>query len=197
MQQRETRTTAREKLLRSAQNLMLERGYNGTTVDEICAHAKVSKGSFYHFFNSKEELGIAALEHYYNEGTRRFLSGPFEQAADPQKRLIGFLRQTEARSEEFWGHGCLLGSFAIDLGATHPMIRQRVARQFDALAERLAHLFRVVAGPKGRNPSAKELAASYLAALEGGIIMARAFDEPGRIRRNLLAFRRQLQLPDG
>lgn len=183
-----SRTTARDQLVLSALQLMLERGYDGTTVDEICDHAGASKGSFYHFFGSKEELGLAALESFYETGSRRFLGGPFNQEKDPTARLLGFLRQTEARSAEFWGQGCLLGTFAVDLAASRPLVRQRVAEQFDALTARLAELFRPVVG--GR---AKDLAAGYLAAIEGGVVLARAFNDPSRIRATLKTFRLQLE----
>ncbi len=190
----ETKTTAREKLLAAAQELMLERGYNATTVDEICTHAGVSKGSFYHFFDSKEELGLATLEAYYNQGIATLMSGPFTREEDPTKKLFGFLEQTEKHSEEFWGHGCLLGTFAVDLAETHPLIRQRVAEQFDRLALELSRLFEPLAAPDGGGPTAKELATSYLVALEGSIVLAKAFDDPSRIRAGLETFRRQLEV---
>ena len=55
----------REKLLRTAERLMLRDGYSATRVDDVLRHAGLSKGSFYHFFDSKEALGLAALEHYF------------------------------------------------------------------------------------------------------------------------------------
>lgn len=187
------KTTARDKLLAAAQELMLERGYNATTVDEICNHAGVSKGSFYHFFDSKEELGLATLDAYYNQGIARLMSGPFTREEDRTQKLFGFLKQTEKHAEELWGQGCLLSTFAVDLAETHPLIRQRVAEQFDRLTLELSRLFEPVAAPGGDSPTAKELATSYLVALEGSIILARAFAESRRIRAGLETFRRQLE----
>ena len=57
-------TDAKQRILNSAQVLMLARGYAGTKVDEICEHAGVSKGSFYHFFPSKRDLTLAVLDHF-------------------------------------------------------------------------------------------------------------------------------------
>ena len=189
------KTTARDKLLEAACELMLERGYAATTVDDICSHAGVSKGSFYHFFDSKEELGLAALEQYYEEGSSRLMTGPFVQEQDPQRKLLGFLRHTEENAGQFWGRGCLLGTFAVDLAATHPEIRERVAEMFDGVAQRMSAMFEPVAAARGRRTSAQELAESYLAALEGGIVLARAFNDPRRIRQSLEAFRCQV-LPE-
>ena len=55
-------TNTQQKIFNAAKTLMLSKGYPATTVDEICESAKVSKGSFYHSFSSKEELGIRLLE---------------------------------------------------------------------------------------------------------------------------------------
>ena len=52
----------KDKLIEAALRLMLAKGYPATTVDEICASAGVSKGSFYHFFATKEELALAAVQ---------------------------------------------------------------------------------------------------------------------------------------
>jgi AcrR family transcriptional regulator len=54
----------REMLVRVAEKLMLRDGYSTVRVDDIVRQAGLSKGSFYHFFDSKESLGLAALEHY-------------------------------------------------------------------------------------------------------------------------------------
>jgi TetR/AcrR family transcriptional repressor of nem operon len=186
--------TAREKLLQAALSLMLQRGYNATTVDEMCAQAGVSKGSFYHFFQSKDQIGLAALERYYEEGLQRLLGGRFMLEREPVARLLGFLQHVETHSGEFWGHGCLLGTFAIDLAETHPGIRRQVAKRFERLAEALSELFEPIAGPDGGHPTALELATGYLAALEGAIVLARAFHDPGRIHSVLEAYRRQLDV---
>ena len=53
---------SKERLLTAAKELFLARGYAATTVDAICEKAALTKGSFYYFFDSKEELGLAVLE---------------------------------------------------------------------------------------------------------------------------------------
>jgi len=54
----------RDKLLHTAEELMLRDGYSATRVDDVIRKAGVSKGSFYHFFDSKESLGLAAIDQY-------------------------------------------------------------------------------------------------------------------------------------
>jgi len=54
----------RDRLIDSARYLFWERGYAGTSMSELLAHAEVNSGSFYHFFDSKEALLRAVLEQY-------------------------------------------------------------------------------------------------------------------------------------
>jgi hypothetical protein len=60
----------------------------------------------------------------------------------------------------------------------------------------LSRLFEPLAAPDGEDPTAKKLATSYLVALEGSIVLARAFNEPNRIRTGLETFRGQLKLDE-
>lgn len=173
---------------------MLERGYADTTVDEICALAGLSKGSFYHFFNSKEAMGLAMLDRANEVGIKRWFEGPFMAEHDAKRRLMAFLLTTEENSPELWGKGCLLSSLVTDLATTHPSIRQRVAEQFTRIIQRLSVLFQPLAAPGGGQPTAADLAESYLGTLEGAVLLARAFQDPERIRQVLTAFRRQLRL---
>jgi AcrR family transcriptional regulator len=74
-----------EKLAASAFALFSDAGINGVNLDEVAAHAGVTKGSVYHHFNSKKEVILAACDHYYSSWTSRIreeralLSDPLDQ----------------------------------------------------------------------------------------------------------------------
>ncbi len=74
---------SRERLLAGAKQLFLARGYAGTTVDAICEKAELTKGSFYHFFDSKEELALAVLDWSLQRGGQVLARGGPNQIADP------------------------------------------------------------------------------------------------------------------
>lgn len=189
--------SSRERLLDAARELMLSKGYSATRVDEICEAAGASKGSFYHSFGSKEELGLATLSSVHQEGIRILTSGPHRAIEDPLAHALAFVDHAEAVAEEIWAQGCLLGSFATELGETHPAIRAEVSRLFTEVAALLAEIFAPVAAvarDAGRAgaPSAGDLAEQFLIAVEGSIVLARAHGDPSRVSKGVRTFRRSL-----
>ncbi len=106
---------------------MLAKGFAAATVDEICAAAGASKGSFYHFFDSKESLGLATLDAVFTRMVERLRNG----------------------AHELWGDGCLVGSFALDVGESNPAIRAEVSRLFSDLKRGLAEWFQPLCTGRG------------------------------------------------
>jgi TetR/AcrR family transcriptional repressor of nem operon len=188
-------TGAREKLVEAARDLMLGKGYPATTVDEICKEAGVTKGSFYHFFKTKEEIGLAALEDYQRRGREKLMNGPFAELDDPVEQAFGFLDHAEAHAQELWGRGCLLGNFATELASTNPVLQEEVSRIFRELTATLARIFEPVSQrDRSGKTTGTELAEHFLSVLEGGIVMARAHDDWRHIVRGIGSFRRHVQL---
>ena len=88
---------AKEKLMSAARDLIWERSYGATSVDEICAKADVRKGSFYHFFKSKSDLEIAALEADW-QMKKAVYNEIFSPTVPPLDRLAKFFEFRSARS---------------------------------------------------------------------------------------------------
>lgn len=57
-------TTTREKIITSGIQAIISKSYNAVGINEILAATGVPKGSFYHFFKSKEDFGVAVVEHF-------------------------------------------------------------------------------------------------------------------------------------
>ncbi|MBV9609909.1 MAG: helix-turn-helix transcriptional regulator, partial [Acidobacteria bacterium] len=78
----------RERLIESARYLFWERGFAGTSMADLLAHAGANSGSFYHFFESKEALLRAVLETYL-DGLRPAVVNPaFARTDDPLERIF-------------------------------------------------------------------------------------------------------------
>jgi len=197
MRMPQTSSRAREKLLDAAQRLMLVKGYPATTIDEICAAAKLTKGSFFHYFESKEDLGKALLDRYASSGQRREWSALQMNNRDPLKRVYGYLDFSARLYQRPHGrNGCLLGNFAQELSDTHPEIRSLCAERFDEWAEMLKRaLDEAKIKHRPRAPlDTQSLAEHFIAVLEGSLILGKAHRDMGIVRKNLRHFKQYLKM---
>lgn len=132
--------TARERLLDQGVTLLMEQGYHGAGLQAILKGVGIPKGSFYHYFSSKEAFGAEVIGHYIE---------PFIQALDRQlqraditgqQALRNYFRELieESARREFRG-GCLLGNLMGEIGETSPLcreaLRSAVHRYRDKVAE--------------------------------------------------------------
>ncbi|MBI2173584.1 MAG: TetR/AcrR family transcriptional regulator [Candidatus Omnitrophica bacterium] len=182
---------AKERLLDAAQTLMLAKGFTATTVDEICEKAKLTKGSFFHYFESKDHLGRQVLERFCTSSQKR------QQAccgheADPLKRLFSYIDNAIRMSKDpCMSNGCLLGLFSQELSDTNAPIRSACRKGFEEWAE----IFGAeVAKAKARYaPKAsfvpRELAEHFIAIMEGSMILGKAKGDRTVVGRNLTHFK--------
>jgi TetR/AcrR family transcriptional repressor of nem operon len=124
----------RDKLLEAALQLVWAEGVGSASVDDICARAQVRKGSFYHFFKSKAELIIAALESHF-EGARGEFDRIFSPSIPPVDRLRGFFdfmvrRQAEKAKQIGRVLGCPYASAGVSASSEDQLIREHVEQIF-------------------------------------------------------------------
>ena len=185
---------SKERILSGAKELFLARGYAATTVDAICERAELTKGSFYYFFESKEDLGLAVLDWSLQQSAQMLATGPHVRIADPLERAFAFIEHVEKCSPEIWSGGCLLGSFSLELADTNSRMQRAVAGKFQAVADDFAEKLQPIAAQcAGKDaPTASELAETLLGILEGSIILAKAHRDPTRIPKAIRGFRLSL-----
>src|SRR5580658_7718315 len=98
---------AKERLLEAALELIWERSYGVVTIDAICDKAKVKKGSFYYFFDSKSTLAIAALEDNWQNITKAKWDAIFSASTPPLDRIRNFMQSVydgQAEVAKTYGH---------------------------------------------------------------------------------------------
>lgn len=190
------RSDSKTRILDATYSLMLSKGFPATTVDEICEAAEVSKGSFYHFFKSKQELTLAMLEHHMAGAQDVIESGLDLTGVEGPERTIRYIKHLEQEAEEIWKDGCLIGSFALELAETNPEVREKISQIFRDLADHFEQVFmplcRAHRGPD--TPPPRELAEQLIMIIEGGVVLSRAHFDRRYVPQALRCFRRYLEM---
>lgn len=120
-------SSARQRLLSAASDLLWEKSYHSLTVDEVCARASVRKGSLYHFFDSKSALTVAVLQHLWKTVAEPAYEKHFSPANPPLTRITHFLGWLERLQREKYDQlGRVLGwpffTLGCELGVREPAI---------------------------------------------------------------------------
>ena len=132
------RSDKRELILAKGAQVMLRRGYHGTGVQEIVQAASIPKGSFYHYFASKEDFALQALEYLYLPRLERYAQALANPALSPRERILGYYRELLAhfsRPEKLQFH-CFIGSLSFEMAELSPAIGSQV----NAILQRSARI---------------------------------------------------------
>jgi TetR/AcrR family transcriptional repressor of nem operon len=184
----------KDRLLDAAEQLMLTQGFTATTVDEICEAAKLTKGSFFHYFESKDQLGKEVLLRFC-EASQRLHQSSCCQETDPLKRVYSYVDfAIKMANNPEMRQGCLLGTLAQELSDTHPEIRSVCAKGFsrwaDLMRQDLAAAKAQYAPKSTFDPEG--LAQHFIAVLEGSFILAKAQQDSALVEKSLRHFRAYL-----
>ena len=168
---------ARQKLLNAALSLIREKGYSSTSVDELCTHAGVTKGAFFHHFDSKGALAVTAANHWSDITGVLFETAGYHQHSDPLDRVLGYLdfRKSLLKGEiaEFT---CLVGTMVQEIYGTNPDIREACEASINGHAAKVeADIAEAMKRYRIRAPwTAESLALHTQAVLQGAFILAKA-----------------------
>jgi TetR/AcrR family transcriptional repressor of nem operon len=181
-----TPSDARGKILEAAASLLEHRGYSALGVAEICKAARVPKGSFYYYFDSKEALVVAVIdEHWAARRSEwiRILGGD----AAPLLRLRQLFEETEAdqrsgQASRGTVSGCLFGNLTLEMSNHTEALRVRLQQIFDAEVEMVEA---VVAEANALSQisigDTHSAARSVVAQLEGQVMFAKLYNNTGHL----------------
>jgi TetR/AcrR family transcriptional repressor of nem operon len=177
----ETRHESKTKLLNAALHVIRAKGYSAARIEDICEAAGLTKGSFFHHFDSKEALALAAAD-YWNEITGGlFASAPYRGHADPLDRLLAYV---DFRKYILLGDlpdfTCLVGTMVQEVYDTHPNLREACNRSISGHAETLIPDIEEAMVQRGMHPNwtAESLALYTQATIQGAFILAKARHSP-------------------
>ena len=194
-------SSSRERILATAEEIILQQGFAGTTIEEIIAKAAITKGGFFYHFSGKTEMARALIERYIQMDTDVFTSLS-EQAdklsEDPLQRTLIFLNLF---SEMVVGlpnihPGCLAAAFTYETQQFDEEIRKRIEagmREWrDMIAARLEEI--VAKYPPTMEVDIDALADMFTSSVEGGIILAKAYDDNKALVDQVQNYRSHLRL---
>ena len=177
-----TEHNSKTKLLDAALHVIRSKGYTAATLDDICAAAGVTKGSYFHHFKSKEAMALMAVEHWNTMTGGLFAQAPYTLIDDPRDRVLAYI---DFRSEILQGDlpdfTCLLGTMVQELFATNPRItvacKNGIALHAAVVAKDIAAAKAMYAPDALWQPEA--LAFYTQATIQGAFILAKAHGKAG------------------
>ena len=184
---------SRARLLDAALQVIRAQGYAATTVDDICREAGLTKGAFFHYFKSKEDLAVAAAAHFSALAEALFAAADYRKLGDPLDRLLGYVDfRRDIIDGPIPAFTCLLGTMVQEAYATSPAIRAACDTYIGAHAAEVA---KDIAAAKARYApaapwSAESLALYTQAVLQGAFVLAKA-QNGNEVARDCLAHLRR------
>lgn len=175
------RPDARLKLLGAALKVIRQKGYTATTVDDLCREAGVTKGAFFHHFQSKDDLGVAAADHWAETTSAFFETAPYHAHEDPLDRVLAYIAFRKGiiagAVPEFT---CLVGTMVQEVYETSPAIRDACNRSITGHAATLIDDIAAAAERHGVTlpVSAESLALHTQAVIQGAFVLAKAGNDP-------------------
>src|SRR5579862_6516066 len=180
---------ARARLLSSAGELIYALGYQGASVEEVCERARVKKGSFYHFFPSKQALTLAALDAQWNLMRAALVEPAFASDLPPLERIQRFfdaMVEASADEQRQIGQigGCRFGNLVAEMGSQDPKIRQQVWSVFQAITTYFEKaLEEALNAGDVSNINPRVTALALLAYMEGVLLLGRASHDADVMRQ--------------
>ncbi len=188
---------SKTRLLDATIKVVRTKGYNATRVEDVCAEAGVTKGSFFHHFKSKDDLALAAVERWIECTTALFGNAPYHQAADPLDRVFAYLEYRKSiLTGELPEFTCFVGTMLQEIYATNPELRAGCESSIFRHAKRLeADLAQAIEKYGVAEPvTAESLALHMQCVVQGSFILAKATGGPAIATESIDHLRRYLEL---
>ena len=126
-----SRLETRERLVRCGIEILTEKGFASTGIDEVLKKVSVPKGSFYHYFSSKDDFGRAVIDGYATYFAKKLDHWLLDETRAPLARLRDFVEDGKAGLRRFdFRRGCLIGNLGQELASTHEGFREPLDEVF-------------------------------------------------------------------
>ena len=175
----------------SAQAVMMTKGYAGTSVDEVCAKAKVTKGNFFYYFKSKENLGQELIERFSATTKNGLCCAADGGGKDPLGRIYACLDFMAEMANQPDFKGCLVGTFSQESEAISPKLRSLCGKNFEEGSDFFRRDFQeaIKKYPPKTPVDPKALADFFLSGVQGSFVLMKAKGDAKIVCSNLKLMR--------
>jgi TetR/AcrR family transcriptional repressor of nem operon len=192
-----SKADSKTKLLDATLNVVRSKGYTATRIEDVCAAARLTKGSFFHHFKSKEDLALSAAAHWNANTSAFFADAPYHRAADPLDRLLAYVDFRKANlTGEIADFTCFAGTVIQEVYDTHERINAACEASIGGHAKTLESDIREamrIHGVAG-DWTAESLALHTQCVIQGAFILAKAKGSAAVAAESLDHLRRYLTL---
>lgn len=168
----------REQIVEAADRLFYQHGYAHTSFADIAGAVGVSRGNFYYYFRTKDEILDAVIARRL-DATRAMLADWEAEGGDPAARIRCFVRILVMNRAKILLYGCPVGTLSTELAKLEHGARGDAAAIFTLFRDWLGCQFRAL----GHGPDADDLAIHILARSQGIATLANAFDDEPFLHR--------------
>ena len=188
---------ARRRLLEAARDTIRASGFAATSVDDLCRVAAVTKGAFFHHFKSKDDLGVAAAQHWAETTSAFFAAAPYHAPRDPLDRILAYVAfRRSIIVGEIAAFTCLVGTMAQEVFATAPSVRDACAASIFGHAATLESDIRAAMRARAVDDgwTAESLARHTQTVIQGAFVLAKAGNDAALAQESLDHLDRYIRL---
>jgi TetR/AcrR family transcriptional repressor of nem operon len=179
-------STTREMIIRTGADLIALKGFGATGINAVLSATKVPKGSFYHYFKSKDDFGLAVIESHSRDYDIKLDAILEDATCTPVERLRNYFQSGIADMTACeYARGCLIGNLGQELAAQNELFRARLDEVFAGWEKRFAACIDKAQerGELDRSIAPRELASFLLSGWEGAILRAKVVKSVEPMRR--------------
>lgn len=180
---------ARERLIETGLKLFFSRSYDAVGVAELCEEAEVTKGSFYHFFPSKDDLGLAVIDHIWGRmraSAAEIAASESSPMARVRKLFDNFCqRMADCKKQHGRVMGCPFCNFAAEMSTQNERMRQKLAEVYDGISAFFAEQLDL-AKAAGEIPKSvdSQLSSKHLIVLmQGMAVVSKTYNDAAMVQR--------------
>lgn len=174
----------RDRIIDVAKQRFHARGYADVGIKEICDNANIQKGSFYHFFPSKEDLALSVIDEFAEDWANGFVAEAFDPKLAPMERIeflidAAYFWQKSVKEKNGKIPGCLFGNLALEMSTKNDVLRAKLNAVFSKAKLRFKNTLDEAIEQGEIKPLNTLLTAeAMLAYLEGMILLAKSENDP-------------------